>query len=242
MRRGFRTLVVAGALVVAGLGGAIPASATAVAPPSLVTTNFACANGVCEIGPGDVGLPFAAGVIGIGGPAYYGPECNAYTMSVVGGSLPPGLTFSEPDCEYIVSGTPTHAGTYAFAVRITPQPDSLGQIPGPSGTADLTVTVGTGTADRLAHTSASYNGHQGKLYVTGYDANIATLYSVSVTSSGKALFAPQSPSAAGFQGADGHWQLAAFMQDPCGRSSACSLTVTDSLGSTATITLPPATY
>jgi hypothetical protein len=70
-------------------------------------------------------------------------------MKVVTGSLPPGLQFGEePGCEYTITGTPTHAGTYSFTVQITPQPDNLGQPAGPSGTQRLTITIGTGKSDR----------------------------------------------------------------------------------------------
>ena len=58
-----------------------------------------------------MGLPFAAGLDGTGGPTYTGPECNPYTMKVISGSLPPGLQFGEPVCEWTVTGTPTKAGT-----------------------------------------------------------------------------------------------------------------------------------
>jgi hypothetical protein len=88
-------------------------------------------------------MSFAAGMYGTGGPAYTGPECNPYTMKVTSGSLPPGLQFGEPDCEWTVTGTPAKAGTYAFTVQNTPQPNNLGQIPGPPGTQQLTITIGT---------------------------------------------------------------------------------------------------
>src|SRR6516225_8664129 len=61
-------------LLLAGLAAAGSAAATP-APPGLVTSNFACTNGVCELGPGNVGLSFAAGLNGTGGPPYYGPDC-----------------------------------------------------------------------------------------------------------------------------------------------------------------------
>jgi hypothetical protein len=223
-------------MLIAGLGAATPAIA-ATAPPALVTSNFVCSNGVCGIGPGNVGQPFAAGLIGTGGPAYYGPECNAYTMNVISGSLPPGLQFGEPDCEYLISGTPTKAGTYSLTVQITPQPNSLGQIPGPSGTQQLTITIGSGSSDRLANVAAAFNGHLFKVFVSGYDVNTSALYSVSITSTGQVLIPAQTAA-----NTDGRWELVSthFSRDPC--SGACSVTVTDSLGSSVVVTMPPATY
>ena len=151
MRLQFKVLLIAGALLTASLGASASASASAAtpAPPTMKTSNFACSNGVCEVGPGNVGMSFAAGLIGTGGPPYYGPECNAYVMKVVSGSLPPGLQFGEPICEWTITGTPTQAGTYSFTVQITPQPNNLGQSAGPSGTQQLSITIGTGGSDRL---------------------------------------------------------------------------------------------
>src|SRR5450759_4958271 len=114
MRRSIKALVLSGALMMAGLlSGASPASATTAAP-TLIRSNFACSGSICEVGPGNVGILFAAGLDGTGGPTYYGPECNPYIMTVVSGSLPPGLHFGQPACEYTITGPPTRAGTYAF--------------------------------------------------------------------------------------------------------------------------------
>ena len=229
-------IAAAGSMLIAGLGAAAPAIA-ATAPPALVTSNFVCSNGICGIGPGNVAQPFAAGLIGTGGPAYYGPECNAYTMNVISGTLPPGLQFGEPDCEYLISGIPTKAGTYSFTVQITPQPNSLGHIPGPSGTQQLTITIGGGSSDRLANVAAAFNGHLFKVFVTGYDVNTSALYSVSIASTGQVLIPAQTAA-----NTDGRWELVSthFSRDPC--SGACSVTVTDSLGSSVMVTMPPATY
>ena len=238
MRSPFKLLLITGSLVAASLGAAASAAAATPAPPSLITTNLACSSGVCEAGPGNVGLPFAAGLDGTGGPTYTGPECNPYTMKVISGSLPPGLQFGEPVCEWTITGTPTKAGTYAFTVQITPQPNNLGQIPGPSGTQQLTITIGTGSSDRPV-VRAGYNGHQFRLVVTGYDANISALWSVSVTSTGKALISNQPNSSTAD---DGFLELNAHLNDPCGASNSCNLTVKNSLGSSVTVTLGPATY
>ena len=238
MRSPLKALLVTGSLVAASLGAAASATAATPSPPTLITTNFACSNGVCEVGPGNVGMPFAAGLDGTGGPTYTGPECNPYTMKVISGSLPPGLQFGEPVCEWTVTGTPTKAGTYAFTVQITPQPNNLGQIPGPSGTQQLTISIGTGSSDRPV-VKAGYNGHTFTLGVGGYDANVSALWSVSVTSTGKTLISNQ-PNYSTAD--DGTLALHYHGNDPCGALNSCNLTVTNSLGSSVTVTLPPATY
>ena len=236
MRLQLKLLIITGALITAALGAAAPAAAaTASAAPTLITSNFACSNGVCEIGPGNVGLPFAAGLDGTGGPAYAGPECNPYIMKVISGSLPPGLTFGEPICEWTITGTPTKAGTYAFTLQITPQP---GLIPEPSGTQQLTITIGTGTSDRPV-VGAGYNGHTFHLEFTGYDANVSALWSASVTSTGEVLFSNQ-PNRSTAD--DGFLELNGGGIDPCGVLNSCNLTVTNNLGSSVTITLGPAKY
>lgn len=60
MRPQVKILAIAGALLTGILG--VPASASAAtAPPVMDTSTFACSNGVCEVGPGNAGMPFAAG-------------------------------------------------------------------------------------------------------------------------------------------------------------------------------------
>jgi hypothetical protein len=235
MRSPLKALLITGSLVAASLGGAASAAA-ATAPPTLITTNFACSNGVCEVGPGNVGMPFGAGLDGTGGPAYAGPECNPYTMKVISGSLPPGLQFGEPACEWTVAGTPTRAGTYAFTVQITPQPGNLGQIPGPSGTQQLTVTIGTGHSDRPV-THASWRNYL--LVVGGYDANVSAHWSVYKTSTGQALVLNQQNLSTAD---DGVLDIPHHGNDPCGVLNSCDLTVTNSLGSSVTVLLPPGKY
>lgn len=240
MRRSVKALVLSSTLMMAGLlSGASPASA-ATAAPTLITSNFACSGSICEVGPGNVGMLFAAGLDGTGGPTYYGPECNPYIMTVVSGSLPPGLQFGQPACEYTITGTPTRAGTYSFTVQLTPQPNNLGQPAGPSGTQQLSITIGSGSSDRLVIKGAAYNGHQSRVYVQGFDVNISALYSVYLTSTGKLIIPARSNSGSW---ADGFLSLiSASVPDPCGTNNSCSLTVRDSLGSSATVTLPPAKY
>jgi len=239
MRLQLKVLLVAGALLTASASASASASAATPTPPTLKTSDFACGNGVCEVGPGNVGMPLAAGLTGTGGPAYTGPECNPYIMKVISGSLPPGLQFGEPVCEWTITGTPTRAGTYSFTVQITPQPNNLGQSAGPSGTQQLTITIGTGSSDRLVITAAVYNGHQFRLYVDGFDVNVSALYSVSVTSTGKVII-PAQPNRGASD--DGFLALTAAVPDPCGLSNSCDVTVSDSLGSSVTVIVPPAKY
>jgi hypothetical protein len=64
------------------------------------------------------------------------------------------------------------------------------------------------------------------------------LYSVSVTSTGKVIIPARSNSTS----SNGFLLLSASVPDPCGTNNSCNLTVTGSLGSSVTVTLPPATY
>ena len=240
MRSPLKVLLITGSLVAASLGASVSAAA-ATAPPVMDTSGFACSNGVCEVGPGNVGMPFAAGLNVKVGAAVLAGEREVgyeYTMKIISGSLPPGLQLSIPSTEWTITGTPTRAGTYPFTVQITPAPNTNGIPSGPSGTQQLTITIGTGSSDRLAVTGAGFNGHLFRLTVSGFDVNVSALYSVSVTSTGKVII-PAQPNNGTLD--DGILVLTEHPSDPCGEGS-CSLTVTDSLGSSATVTLPPPTY
>ena len=244
MRSPLKLLLITASLVAASLGAATSAGAATAAPPTLITTNFACSNGVCEVGPGNVGMSFAAGVYGTGGPTCTpGSVCNGnnFLMSVVSGSLPPGLQLDEQfNINYwTIWGTPTQAGTYAFTVQVTPWNNNAGGIVGPSGTQQLTITIGTGHSDRAVIKGAGWNGHTGVLAISGWDANISALWSVSVTSTGRVLISNQ-PNYSTAD--DGFLELNYHGNDPCGTLNSCNLTVTNSLGSSVTVTLPPARY
>jgi hypothetical protein len=207
-------------------------TSTTASPPAIVTSNFACSNGTCAIGPGDVGMPFAAGLIGTGGPPYSGPECNPSLMSVVSGSLPPGLQLGEPVCEWVISGTPTRAGTYAFTVQIAPQPNNLGQPAGPAGTQQFSITIGTGSSDRIVLTGAVWSplSANKSLQVRGFDVNNGATYTVYVTATGAELgtITEKTPN----NGGDG-----SFLRNFSENTDLNNLTVRDSLGGSASISV-----
>ena len=237
MRLQIKIMIITGALITAALGAAAPAAA-APAPPVMDTSNLACSNGVCEVGPGNVGMPFGAGLNitgdGVSGK-FYGDD---FRMTIISGSLPPGLQLSLPSTEWTVTGTPTQAGTFSFTVQFTPTQDTpTGG--GPPGTQQLTITIGTGSSDRLLVTGTVYNGHQFRLYVDGFDVNTSALYSVYKTSTGK-LVIPAQPNNSAWH--DGFLALTAYVADPCGALNSCQITLKDSLGSSVTVTLPPAKH
>jgi len=181
MWRHRKSVILAGAALaasLAGVGASAGAAAAASAPGILIPTYFVCnSNGACSPGPGDVGLGYAADIlVSVGGANLVGP----YTITLASGSLPPGLQLS-PDGseESLISGTPTAAGTYDFTVQVTNQA-------GGSGTQQLFITVGTGTADNLADVTATYQNSRGTgvLNVEGWDVNAGATYTVYATSTG----------------------------------------------------------
>lgn len=232
MRAWSNSVVAAGALALgmlisSPLAQAGAATATS-SPPTIVTSNFVCGQGGCTIGPGNKGMAFAAGLVGTGGPAYSGPECNPYIMKVTAGSLPPGLQLGEPICEWEIFGSSTTSGTYNFTVQIAPQPNNLGQTVGPDGYQQFSVTIGTGTSDRLFLRGAVWTRKFLTVQIEGFDANNSATYTVYVTSTGAKLgtITEKSP----YNGGDGTL-LANFRAN----TAPSSLTVTDSVGGSATI-------
>jgi hypothetical protein len=259
MRSPFKALLITGSLA-AILGATLPAALVATAapaaahpkpspspsatpsptptpPPSptaptLDTTHFACSNGVCEIGPGNVGMSFAAGLYATA------PSSPTFLITLVSGSLPPGLQLASQNGDpWTITGTPTTAGTYAFTVQI--QASNSNGPYGPSTTQQLTITIGTGSLDRPAGLGAGWNGHLGNLQVDGWDANNSALWSVSVTSTGRVLISNQ-PSRVTYP-IDGFLIVQTHIGYPCPLNG-CDLTVTNSLGSSVTVKLGPPSY
>ncbi|HEY2314096.1 MAG TPA: MBG domain-containing protein, partial [Streptosporangiaceae bacterium] len=101
----------------------------------------------CE--PLQVGSPMPAGTYG----SSYNESVSVsggtapYTVSLVGGSLPPGLTMSSGD----ITGTPTQAGTYTFTVQ---ESDSNGLF----GTGTISLTINPVTLTVTVSGSQSYGG------------------------------------------------------------------------------------
>jgi hypothetical protein len=62
MRSRSKVLVIAGSLLTPSLGASASATAATTTVPVTDTSTFACGNGICEVGPGNVGMPFAAGL------------------------------------------------------------------------------------------------------------------------------------------------------------------------------------
>jgi hypothetical protein len=162
-------------------------------------------------------------------------------MSVISGSLPPGLQLDEQfNVNYwTIWGTPTQAGTYAFTMQVTPWNNNEGGVVGPSATQQLTITVGTGSSDRAVIRGAGWNGHTGTLSISGYDSNISALWSVSVTSTGRVLITNK-PRLTTYP-IDGTVIVRTGTGYPC-PFGGCDLTVTNSLGSSATVHLGPPNY
>lgn len=238
MRPHFRALAIIGSILMASLGAAVSAAAATTAPPVMDTSVFACSNGVCEVGPGNVGVPFAAGLNVTGDGVtqtvekFYGDD---FTMKIISGSLPPGLQLGLPSSEWTVTGTPAKAGTYPFTVQFAPTQD-IAPNGGPSGTQQLTITIGTGTADRIDLTKAiwSPNSVNKTLQIQGFDANFGATYTVTATSTGKQIGTFTESSA--WQ--DGYIQNNFRVSPGVGILSLTnpgSITVTDNLGGTATI-------
>ena len=188
MRSRFKILVIAGSRLTA----ALPASAAAATTvPVMDTSTFACGNGVCEVGPGNVGMPFAAG-LNVSGDGVSGrPYGDDFKMTITDGNLPPGLQLSLPASEWTVTGTPAKAGSYPFTVQFTPTQD-IAPNGGPRGTRQLTITVGAGSADGPVLTGAIWSPRSvGKtLQIQGFDVNTGAAYTEYATSSGKQIGTP----------------------------------------------------
>jgi hypothetical protein len=86
-------------------------------PLAINTGGLSCTNGVCALGPGNVGTFFAQAISQSGGT---GP--TPFTWNLVAGSLPDGLTLNDPaQCGVhcvTISGTPTTVQTNTFTIQV----------------------------------------------------------------------------------------------------------------------------
>jgi hypothetical protein len=233
-RKSIRTFVLGGAVLAAAMGSATAASA-APAPPVMDGSNFACSGSVCEVGPGNVGVPFAAGLNMTGDGVSGKFAGDDFTMKIISGSLPPGLQLGLPSSEWTVTGTPSRTGTYPFTVQFAPTQD-IAPAGGPSGTQQLTITIGSGTSDRMVLSKAIWSPHSVNqtLQIQGFDANFGATYTVFGTSSGKEI---------GTFTESGAWQDGSiqnnFRVSPgsgiLSLTNPGTITVRDSLGGSATV-------
>jgi hypothetical protein len=131
---------------------------------------------------------------------------------------------------------PTRAGTYSFAVQLNYVNFASGQFEGPTGTQQLTITIGTGRSDRLILYSASLNlecgSYEPVMQLWESDANSGATYTVTQTSTGTRIdtFTGNSESPD-----PGVLQRFAVPSGTFPRTHPASVTVTDTLGGSATI-------
>jgi Putative Ig domain len=162
MRGQLKAVVIAGAMLTAGLGlGPLAPANAATTPLAINTSGLPCAGGVCSLAEGNVGTAFETELFGTGG----NPDVNlSYVWTVVKGSLPAGLT-DELDQGTLI-GTPTTAGTSSFTVQLS---DTAGD---PTASQAFTIAIGTGNLDQVTITNATYiTGKFHRLGITVDDAN-----------------------------------------------------------------------
>jgi Putative Ig domain len=111
-------LAAASSLLLA-LGQPRVGSAQTSSPPVILSAGLTCTNGVCELGPGNVGTFFNVAISESGGQ---GP--TPFDWRIIAGALPDGLSFDGPSCGVHcahVFGTPQTAQTTTFTVQVTDQ-------------------------------------------------------------------------------------------------------------------------
>jgi large repetitive protein len=226
MRGQLTALVIAGAMLTAGLGTSAAASAATTPPLAITTTALPCAGGVCSLAEGNVGAGFAATVFATGGaPSQNGVDPPPYTWAIKSGSLPAGLTFDNEYDEFVLSGTPTKAGTSSFTVQVT---DSAG---GGTVSQAFTIAIGSGNLDQVTITTAVYYlsaSYHHELHIIGFDANTGVTLTAYVTSTGQQIGQLEDPPSGEFQ------STFSGTFDAFNGSNPSTITVKSSLGGTAT--------
>ena len=232
MRGQLTALVIAGAMLTAGLGASAAASAATTPPLAITTTALPCAGGVCSLAKGNVGVGFEVTVVSTGGAPDQNVDDSPYTWSIKSGSLPAGLTFDNEYSEGVLSGTPTKAGTSSFTLQVT---DSAG---GGTVSQAFTIAIGTGNLDQVTITTAVYyknHSYQQKLQIIASDANTSATLTAYVTSTGQQIGLPE-------VGGFGDTFSGTFGGAFAG-SNPSTITIKSSLGGTATspVTVCPGT-
>lgn len=238
MRGSVKALVACGALL-AGLGVGAPAAAASA--PSLDTSGFVCSNGVCQLGPGNVGVGFSVLLFADGEQCGTQGGTAPEVTKVASGDLPPGLRFT-PTSQGLsgatITGTPTRAGTYSFAVQLANVNDDSGQTCGPTATQRLTITIGSGNSDRLVVHRVRLNmvcGNPPGMTFWASDANYGAAYTVTETSTGKRIHTftrlRESPAPGNFIG----FTVSASIVQSFPKPPKNLITVTDTVGGSATV-------
>jgi hypothetical protein len=101
-----------------------------------------CTNGpapltlICAGGTGQVNVPYSSALTASGGLA-------PYTFSIIGGSLPPGLTLNPTTGA--ITGTPTTAGTFSFTAEVADATANPGSLAG-TQTSQCSITIAAPTS------------------------------------------------------------------------------------------------
>jgi large repetitive protein len=224
MRGQLKAVVIAGAMLTAGLGlGPLASASAATTPLAINAPGESCAGSICSLAEGNVGTAFVASLVPSG--SAFSDDGYPYVWTIVKGSLPAGLTLSQG----YLSGTPTTAGTSSFTVQLT---DTAGD---PPASRAFTIAIGTGNLDQVAITNATYRtGKDAHLGITVLDANTTGVtLTAYITATGAEIGVLTE------NGGDGIY-LGGGAEVPAGAftgSTPGSVTIKSSLGATATSTV-----
>ena len=137
-----------------------PAATATPQPLTVITAGFSCTNGVCTLGPGNVGTFFNEYVSSSGGR---GP--TPYTWKLVSGSLPSGLSIQNFGVYSVqIAGTPDQTGTSTFTLQVT---DGAGD----TAQQAFTLTVDPPTPLVITSGTCCPNGTVGTAYHTNFFAS-----------------------------------------------------------------------
>jgi Putative Ig domain len=158
-------LVLSLVLFASGCSGIVGSPST---PPLAGTLTLQVST--ASLANGQVGAAYSAAVTATGGT-------TPYSWSVSSGSLPTGLSLAASTGQ--ISGTPSTAGTFSFAIQVTDTSATR-----QTATKQYTVTVATtGSSPLQVSTASLANGHVGAAYSATLAATGgATPYSWSVSS------------------------------------------------------------